>query len=210
MNNILKMEADFILKAENPFVFAAFCLNIIELKKNPNYKVKLPVFMDATCSGIQHLAAIMRDIILASEVNLTIEDESKPPKDIYTNLKEIINYNINEYGKKNELFSSFMFILLQRKHIKTSVMTRVYNVTIIGIKEQLSNIFPNFKINNETYYDLPRKTQGETVRINNLELYKIAEIIYNSIFKTYPSLEIVYKYFIDMTKSMNKVGIPVT
>jgi hypothetical protein len=43
MENILKMEPDFILKAENKFVFTAFCLTIRELNKNPNYLVKLPV-----------------------------------------------------------------------------------------------------------------------------------------------------------------------
>ena len=32
---------------------AAFCLVLRELNKDPNYLVKLPVFLDATCSGIQ-------------------------------------------------------------------------------------------------------------------------------------------------------------
>lgn len=61
IENILKMEPEFINKAENKYVFTAFCLIMRNLQKDPNYKVKLPVFLDATCSGIQILAAIMRD-----------------------------------------------------------------------------------------------------------------------------------------------------
>jgi hypothetical protein len=48
MNNILKMEPEYMLKAENKLVFTAFCLTMRELNKNPEYKVKLPVFLDAT------------------------------------------------------------------------------------------------------------------------------------------------------------------
>jgi len=41
-----------------------------ELDKNPDYLVKLPVFLDATCSGIQHFAALLQDFELGSKVNL--------------------------------------------------------------------------------------------------------------------------------------------
>lgn len=60
----------FLLAAQNKFTFAATCLCIKELQNNPNYAVKIPVFLDATCSGIQHLAALIKDCELAKEVNL--------------------------------------------------------------------------------------------------------------------------------------------
>ena len=61
MDNIVAMKRKFMVKAENKFVFAAFCLIIKKLHEDPNYIVRLPVFLDATCSDIQHLAALMAD-----------------------------------------------------------------------------------------------------------------------------------------------------
>lgn len=80
------MNKDFMLKAENKFCFAAFCLVIRELNLNPNYEVKLPVFLDATCSGIQHLAALIKDCSLASEVNLLSKEGYNVPADIYESM----------------------------------------------------------------------------------------------------------------------------
>lgn len=56
---ILSMDPDFIVKAEDKFKFTALSLLLIELEKDPKYIVKLPIFFDATCSGIQHLAGII-------------------------------------------------------------------------------------------------------------------------------------------------------
>ena len=70
LQNIFNMDKEFLLAAQNKFTFAATCLCIKELQNNPNYAVKIPVFLDATCSGIQHLAALIKDCELAKEVNL--------------------------------------------------------------------------------------------------------------------------------------------
>jgi DNA-directed RNA polymerase, mitochondrial len=209
MENILKMEPDFILKAENKFVFTAFCLTIRELNKNPNYLVKLPVWLDATCSGIQILAAILRDLQLAKEVNLIPQDDSKGPSDIYNSLREPINDLIREEGKNNKIYGNLEFVDLTRNDIKTPIMTKTYNVTKIGVKDQLASRFTKFKEGRSIFYKLPSIIKGETVSISNLELCKIAEIIHKAIFKVYPSLEFIYKYFINMTKLFNKLEIPV-
>lgn len=42
-----------------------------ELHKDPNAIISTPVFLDATCSGIQHFAALLQDQELATQVNLT-------------------------------------------------------------------------------------------------------------------------------------------
>ena len=39
---------------------------------------------------------------------------------------------------------------------------------------------------------------------------KIAQIIYNEIFEMYPSLKIIYNYFINISKLMIKLDIPIT
>lgn len=36
--------------------------------------VRLPVYLDATCSGLQHISAIIKDLTLARNVNLVNSD----------------------------------------------------------------------------------------------------------------------------------------
>ena len=209
MDNILQMKPEFILKAENKFVFTAFCIVMIKLNIDPKYKVRLPVFLDATCSGIQHLAAIMRDIQLASNVNLIPQDDNHKVADIYNSLREPINELIREEGRNNYLYSNLMYVDLQRNDIKSPIMTKTYNVTLLGIKDQLAARFKKVKDGKDVIYLLPSLNKDKIVKINTIELIKIADIINKAIFKTYPSLDLIYKYFINMTKLLNKLEIPV-
>jgi len=42
-----------------------------------------------------------------------------------------------------------------------------------------------------------------------VDISKIAEIIYSTIFKEYPGLNIIYNYLINMAKLLNKLNLPV-
>ena len=80
---IINLDIEFIKKAESKFLFAAFCLTLKNIHEDHKYKVKLPVFLDATCSGIQHLATLLLDKELAKKVNLTPQTISEDVQDIY-------------------------------------------------------------------------------------------------------------------------------
>ena len=111
-----------------------------KIKEDPNYIVRLPVFLDATCSGIQHLAALIKDYELGSRVNLIPSSESDSVGDIYSDMLDPINEEINKYGKeKLGDFLKFKDIVLTRQIIKHSIMTKVYNVTNYGIEKQLES-----------------------------------------------------------------------
>lgn len=43
---IISLDKELILKAESPFIFTAFFLNMREIHNKPNYIVKTPVFLD--------------------------------------------------------------------------------------------------------------------------------------------------------------------
>jgi DNA-directed RNA polymerase len=70
-NKIINLDKSLILNAEKPFIFLAFCLNMRELHNNPLPIIKTPVFLYATCSGIQHLSALLLDLYLGIPVNLS-------------------------------------------------------------------------------------------------------------------------------------------
>jgi DNA-directed RNA polymerase len=163
------MDKEFINKAKNRYGFSAFCLTMKELSVNPNFEVKLPVFLDATNSGIQHLAAIMRDLQLATQVNLIPQDDNSKIGDIYNSLREPINELIRLEGRNNELFPNLKYVDLQRSDIKTPIMTKTYNVTILGIKEQLASRFNKIKEGNEELFLVPSINKDKKIKLNNIE-----------------------------------------
>lgn len=243
---IISLDKKLILSAENPFVFTAFCLTMRELQNNPNYPVKIPVFLDATCNGIQHLAAILQDLNLGAKVNLTSFNIEDKPKDFYSEVIESINKTINRYGEENKQYAHFVALELTRLILKLSIMTRVYNVTTFGIKDQIKSklnktklklddigtveyiskeleelLKTKSKIRNKknlnkkednkgwTVYLAPGKNKTK-VALTNQDIWKIAEIVYETIFDMYPSLRDIYDYFIKISELMINLGIPLT
>ena len=147
---IINLDIEFIKKAESKFLFAAFCLTLKNLHDDPNYIVKFPVFLDATCSGIQHLATLLLDKELAKKVNLTPQTNSEDVQDIYSEIMVDINKAINKYGILNPDFSSLTDVKLTRDILKVSIMTKVYNVTTYGIALQLQNKLKTIYVDSET------------------------------------------------------------
>lgn len=232
---IINLDKELILKADSPFIFTAFCLNMREIHNNPQHVIiiKTPVFLDATCSGIQHLAGLMKDIELGVNTNLLPQTENEIPEDIYSYLLNIINEAINNYGKEHIEYNILAFIKLERKHIKAPIMTKVYNVTKYEISRQLQAIFKgdnedtlllaeqakvieeisteleeNIKSNKKKTKFICPSNDGGKIYLNTKDIYKMAEIINDQIFVVFPSLNEIYKYFIDITKLSIKLDIP--
>jgi hypothetical protein len=60
-----------------------------------------------------------------------------------------------------------------------------------------------------TVYIAPGKNGGK-VHLSSHDIYKIAVIVNEVIFKLYPSLKKIYDYLLDISKLMIKLGIPLT
>jgi DNA-directed RNA polymerase len=60
-----------------------------------------------------------------------------------------------------------------------------------------------------TLYIAPGKN-GAKVHLSSHDIYKIAVIVNEVIFKLYPSLKKIYDYLLDISKLMIKLGIPLT
>jgi len=112
-----------------------------DLDKNPNCLVRMPVFLDATCNGLQHLAAIMRDKNLGNQVNLIKQNEFSKPNDLYTKLLKPINEEIRKIGNTDPKYSMLANVKLERFNVKNPIMTKPYNATIVGMKESLIETF---------------------------------------------------------------------
>lgn len=125
-------------EAEEPWQFLAACIeldNAFGHAGGPeDYECSLPVHVDGSCNGLQHLSAMGRDAVGAQAVNLT----PGPRQDIYQIVADKVaekvmhdaHFELDEtalawYGK------------VTRKVVKRGVMTKPYGLTHVGMRDQL-------------------------------------------------------------------------
>jgi DNA-directed RNA polymerase len=89
-----------------------------KLNENRLTKIYTPIFLDAKCSGIQHLAALIKDLELGSRVNLIPQSETDEVGDIYSYIVGPINNELNKLAKENIEFAHFENIALTRSIVK--------------------------------------------------------------------------------------------
>ena len=59
------------IKADKPFAYIAACRELVAAIEDPqNFETHLPIPLDGSCNGIQHLALFCRDEETAKRVNL--------------------------------------------------------------------------------------------------------------------------------------------
>lgn len=208
LNAIISMDKELILRAKSPIQFAGLCLVIQGYHADPDKLVRMPIYLDATCSGLQHIAGLMGDYTLGEVVNLV---PSPRVRDIYSELLGKINQEINEEGKREEeegAESALKYVLLTREQVKKPIMTKVYNSSVVGMKDQLITTMVKRTINNEIRYE----TGGINGKIllTYKEVFKTASIIYKLIFSEYPSIQTVYTYFLEIVRLMVKIGVPIS
>lgn len=72
---------DFWGSADKPWQFLAFCFEYARmLREGDSFRTSLPVGLDGTCNGLQHLSALLRDEVGGRATNLI---PSEKPSDIY-------------------------------------------------------------------------------------------------------------------------------
>ena len=90
-----------------------------ELESNPSYEVQIPVFFDATCSGFQHIGAIVRDEKLGPLVNLDEQSYQDNVSDVYKYLSTPINNEIRRVGTEDIKYINLKYVDLPRDILKT-------------------------------------------------------------------------------------------
>lgn len=132
------------LNSDDPWQTLAACMEIANAIRSPDpttYMSSFPVHQDGSCNGLQHFAALGRDVNGAYSVNLA---PANAPQDVYTT----ISNRVEEWRKRDAELGHDVALaldgLINRKTIKQTVMTTVYGVTrhgaMLQIKKQLKNI----------------------------------------------------------------------
>lgn len=230
LDKIVNIDYDFIFEAYEPFLFLASSLELKNHLSDDKYISRLPIYVDATCNGIQHLCAMSNEITLFNYVNISKSTKDDKPADIYDQLVpyviDIINEVINDPNKvlntnkrkKNIItaveidklkaeYKNLSLIKIDRSFIKRTIMTIPYGISAFGIKDQLINDFfnlRNLKLNNRKCYTVK---DPKLIKVNyevfftGRSIFKLAEILHNVLYNTFPNLSI----FVDWLKNINNM-----
>jgi len=121
----------------DPFYFVAACHELMAAQNDPYFKTRLPVFLDGTANGIQHLALMTRDEDSGRYVNLTDAEQRYDPYAVIFERDKLklqvagdkhAEWWLSRRGNRDRLF---------RKLFKQPVMTFSYGVTLGGVRDQI-------------------------------------------------------------------------
>lgn len=118
------------------------CITLLQAYRSPcpeDYMTGIPVHMDGSCNGLQHYAALGRDVAGAAEVNLINADQpSDPYRSVAERLQVIMDgMSRDDSNPQQQQLAKFLTSRIGRKVVKQTVMTSVYGVTFIGARAQI-------------------------------------------------------------------------
>ena len=119
--------------ADEPFQFLAFCFEYAGC--TPRTVSHLPVAQDATCSGLQHFAAMLRDPETGFHVNLT---DTQERQDVYLRAAEVAQGNL-KYSGDPYAHTWLRLGLMDRAMAKGPVMIKPYGGTRDGVRGKIEN-----------------------------------------------------------------------
>ncbi|KAK4367638.1 hypothetical protein RND71_011430 [Anisodus tanguticus] len=131
------------LNAEDPLQCLAACINLSEAVRSSSPETMIshiPVHQDGSCNGLQHYAALGRDMLGASAVNLVAGEK---PVDVYSGIAaRVLDIMKRDAQRDPEEFpdavrAKVLVNQVDRKLVKQTVMTSVYGVTYIGARDQI-------------------------------------------------------------------------
>jgi DNA-directed RNA polymerase len=122
------------LSADKPFQFVSACIELSKVWEDPEYICHLPISFDGSCSGLQHLSAMTRDLETGTRVNLVPQSK---PQDIYQLVADTVATKVSEDKDNSEVAAKVHNYGISRKLVKRNVMTYAYSSNRFGMAEQL-------------------------------------------------------------------------
>ena len=210
-NNKEKFNIEYLNHSKEPFQFISilFALEsyICARAQNKELIIQNPILFDASCSGIQHLSALTRELDLAIKTNVVGKGLTKElPEDFYSYAASLIQEEL-DLSSNNELRS----IKVNRNLIKKSVMTIPYNISLIGVKEQLKEYFVPHQILNYKGYLLSAEFSKENtpVFLNSKSINEFTVVVYKVLTEKLPSLKALNQYLNSLVTILSKLNQPI-
>ncbi|XP_019936903.2 DNA-directed RNA polymerase, mitochondrial [Paralichthys olivaceus] len=146
------------MNADEPWQALACCMEIAKAVRSPDstkFISNFPVHQDGSCNGLQHYAALGRDVIGATSVNLMPCDL---PQDVYSGVAQQVEEFRAQDAENGVKIAKILDGFISRKVVKQTVMTVVYGVTRYGgrlqIEKRLKEIdeFPKEHVWDASHY----------------------------------------------------------
>lgn len=131
------VDSDAFRGADSPWCFyvaARELLAAIDSGKPEEFLSGVPVAMDATCSGMQHLSAILRDPVGGMFTNL-LPNRGDEKEDIYAGVAAVAISSIQKDRENLEQAAFWIDSGVSRGDAKRPVMTYVYGGTLMSCTE---------------------------------------------------------------------------
>ncbi|OQR78109.1 DNA-directed RNA polymerase, partial [Tropilaelaps mercedesae] len=130
--------------SDEPWQTLAACqevAKVLRCGKDPSEFVShFPIHQDGSCNGLQHYAALGKDIEGAAQVNLRPMDL---PQDVYSGVAELVERERKKDAKNGSHIAQILEGHISRKVVKQTVMTVVYGVTRYGARLQICRQLEN-------------------------------------------------------------------
>lgn len=115
------------LDADSPCMFLAWCFEYADWVHDPEtFETRLPVPLDGSCSGLQHLSAMLRDEVGGASVNLVPSPEKQ---DLYRDVASVATKLMAGSYDGSEIARMWNTHPMTRTTVKRWVMTTPYGVT---------------------------------------------------------------------------------
>jgi hypothetical protein len=209
-HNIIDIDSNFWMKGKDPLRCLAASIELRGYEYNKeNFITHLPIYIDGTCNGIQHLSSMASDTNLAEYVNLRKSNDDDIPQDLYRKMADKANLDIKEFlkGDRGGEHDAIGLINMDRSFIKRCIMTIPYGVTKKGVKNQL--ISEHFiEVSKNKYKADPNFIDDcfkDTI-FDLKDIVIIAKIIHNVLFDSYPILTKLVNYIKSMNNFLFKFG----
>uniref|UniRef100_A0A8C8RP83 DNA-directed RNA polymerase n=1 Tax=Pelusios castaneus TaxID=367368 RepID=A0A8C8RP83_9SAUR len=125
------------MDTDEPWQVLACCMEIAQASRSPDpaaYVSHFPIHQDGSCNGLQHYAALGRDIVGATSVNLMPCDV---PQDVYSDVAQQVEEFRKQDAQRGVKVAQVLDGFIGRKVVKQTVMTVVYGVTKYGGRLQI-------------------------------------------------------------------------
>ncbi|XP_065555980.1 DNA-directed RNA polymerase, mitochondrial isoform X1 [Lathamus discolor] len=125
------------MNTDEPWQALACCMEIAKASRSPDpaaYISHFPIHQDGSCNGLQHYAALGRDLIGAISVNLMPCDV---PQDVYSAVAQQVEEFRRKDAENGVKIAQVLQGFISRKVVKQTVMTVVYGVTRYGGRLQM-------------------------------------------------------------------------
>ena len=147
------LEHDGWMEADKPLQFLATCMALTF----DDIAARLPVQLDGSLNGLQHMAALAKCRRAGKLVNLLPSSADDFPEDGYTEVADAVHIRVLEDVKRGapsaRLVESMMNDPKKRRNVaKRPVMTKTYNCTKVGARDQVKDELKKMGFKKEDLY----------------------------------------------------------